>query len=312
MGTRSATVRIDDLESSVGSIEKNLEKNFQQIEKLSNDVASKLNSTESSDGEEGGDSGRSKKKSYDKQESNRFLAVKGRKLEIPSFDGSDPDGWILRAERYFALNRLTQEEKIDVSFIAFEGAALKWFQWENRRHPILRWEDLRKLLVRQFRSTAAGTLCEQFLAVKQEGTVEEFRMKFVELASPLEGIPEEVFMSQFINGLENSIKAEVRLLNPVTLEEAMELAVRIEVKNAVITKEKSLHGSRKSTSSFTSGKGVFGSTNSVNMSNSIVNSSNKTGSEFRRLSDQEVQQKRALGLCYRCDEKFSPGHRCKK
>ena len=249
MGTRSATARIEDLESSVGSIEKNqqlMEKNLEkillQLEKLSNDVtaaaSARIISSGTSDREEE-DIGKSKRKKNDKQESSRFLAVKGRKLEILSFDGSDPDGWILRAERYFSLNRLSQEEIIDVSFIAFEGAALKWFQWENRRHPISRWEDLRKLILRQFRSAAAGTLCEQFFAVKQEGTVDEFRMKFVELAAPLEGIPEEVFMSQFVNGLDNSIKAEVRLLNPVNLEEAMELATKIEAKNAIIAKEKS-------------------------------------------------------------------------
>lgn len=33
---------------------------------------------------------------------------------------------------------------------------------------------------------------------------------------------------------------------------------------------------------------------------------------MRRLSDKELQQKRAKGLCFRCDEKWSMGHRCKK
>ena len=34
--------------------------------------------------------------------------------------------------------------------------------------------------------------------------------------------------------------------------------------------------------------------------------------EVRRLSDSELQKKREKGLCYRCDEKWAPGHRCKK
>ncbi|GJS55796.1 hypothetical protein Tco_0629158 [Tanacetum coccineum] len=33
-------------------------------------------------------------------------------------------------------------------------------------------------------------------------------------------------------------------------------------------------------------------------------------SQFRRLTDSELQAKRAKGLCYRCDKKFAPGHRC--
>ena len=33
---------------------------------------------------------------------------------------------------------------------------------------------------------------------------------------------------------------------------------------------------------------------------------------FRKLSDSEWQEKREKGLCFRCDEKFTMGHRCKK
>ena len=41
--------------------------------------------------------------------------------------------------------------------------------------------------------------------------------------------------------------------------------------------------------------------------------SNETRSAgtFKRLTESEIQAKRAKGLCFRCDEKFSPGHRCK-
>lgn len=33
---------------------------------------------------------------------------------------------------------------------------------------------------------------------------------------------------------------------------------------------------------------------------------------MRRLTDKELQDKRARGLCFRCDEKWSIGHRCKR
>lgn len=38
----------------------------------------------------------------------------------------------------------------------------------------------------------------------------------------------------------------------------------------------------------------------------------KSGGEMRRLTDKELQEKRAKGLCFRCDDKWSMGHRCKK
>ncbi|KAJ9552222.1 hypothetical protein OSB04_016267 [Centaurea solstitialis] len=263
---KNANSRIDDLESNMGTIKENqraiqgfLEKLMVEMAKISkqqDEVNSRLESFQSGEYEEAAGSGGPRKRTEGMGDQNRFLAVKGRKLEIPTFDGSDPDGWILRAERYFDVNRLTQTEKIDVSFIAFEGTALEWFQWENRRHPITRWEDLRKLILRQFRSLATGALCEQFLAVKQDGSVEDFIRRFVDLVSPLEGIPEEVFLSQFINGLWGTIRAEVRLHNPVTLEEAMEVALKVEVRNDALVKEKFSTGVRKTGSAYSGSKSV--------------------------------------------------------
>lgn len=75
---------------------------------------------------------------------------KYRKLDLPQFDGTNPDGWILRAERYFAFYRLNDEEKLEAAVVGFDGDALVWYQWENRRRPIRRWEDMRKLILQKF------------------------------------------------------------------------------------------------------------------------------------------------------------------
>ena len=32
----------------------------------------------------------------------------------------------------------------------------------------------------------------------------------------------------------------------------------------------------------------------------------------RKYTDAEIERRRELGLCFKCDEKFRPGHRCKK
>lgn len=34
--------------------------------------------------------------------------------------------------------------------------------------------------------------------------------------------------------------------------------------------------------------------------------------EMRRLSEKELQEKRSKGLCFRCDGKWSVGHKCQK
>lgn len=86
---------------------------------------------------------------------------------MPLFDGNNPDGWILRAERYHQFYRLSEEDKMEAAVVALEGDALLWFQWENRWRPIQNWEEMKTMVRRKFRSTATGSLHEQWLGHKQ-------------------------------------------------------------------------------------------------------------------------------------------------
>lgn len=74
-------------------------------------------------------------------------------------------------------------------------------------------------MLRQFRSTHGGSLYEQWLATVQTTTVTEYLRKFIETASPLERISEDILLGQFLNGLKEDVKAEVRLLSPFSLEQ---------------------------------------------------------------------------------------------
>lgn len=51
---------------------------------------------------------------------------------------------------------------------------------------------------------------------------------------------------------------------------------------------------------------------SVNLSKYSQSSTNKNMGEVRRLTDKELQEKRSKGLCFRCDDKWSMGHRCRR
>ncbi|EXB36963.1 hypothetical protein L484_018339 [Morus notabilis] len=41
-----------------------------------------------------------------------------RRVEMLTFDGENPDGWVFRAERYFVMNRLSENEKLDVVVVS--------------------------------------------------------------------------------------------------------------------------------------------------------------------------------------------------
>lgn len=46
------------------------------------------------------------------------------RVEIPLFDASDPNRWMLRGEKFFDIYRLTEEEKLEVAVVSMEGNAL--------------------------------------------------------------------------------------------------------------------------------------------------------------------------------------------
>ena len=51
-----------------------------------------------------------------------------RKMELPLFDGEDALGWIVRIERYFSINGVEGDERMELVLVALEGRALNWFQ----------------------------------------------------------------------------------------------------------------------------------------------------------------------------------------
>ena len=258
---------------------------------------------------------------------------KVKKLDLPIFDGTNPDGWIFRAERYFHFYRLGDEEVLEAAVVSLDGDALLWYQWENGRRPIRNWAELKGMLLRQFRSSSTGSLQEQWLHHHQTADVLDYRRRFIELMAPLTGVPEDIALAQFLNGLKPELKAEVRVLGPLTLDHAMELAVKVEEKLKQNSAKRSpvsgfsphystpshstgtkshIANSSVVVSSVSSGSPTVSSASSPGTNMTGRASSAKPGGEFRRLSEKELQVKREKGECFRCDEKWSVGHRCKK
>ncbi|KAL4592966.1 hypothetical protein LXL04_005975 [Taraxacum kok-saghyz] len=69
---------------------------------------------------------------------------------MPVFDGQDPNGWILQAERYFAVYQLINEEKIEAAVLSLKGEALSWFRWSEKQHPIATADELKGIFLRKF------------------------------------------------------------------------------------------------------------------------------------------------------------------
>lgn len=107
----------------------------------------------------------------------------------------------------------------------------------------------------------------------------EFRRKFIEMAAPLEKIPENILMGHFVNGLKEDIKAEVRMLGLYNLEQAMDLALKVEEKNRLQVYKMGEGKTQNSVSSRTNSFNTFSTfsrTSSPYSPNTQGNTSSKT------------------------------------
>ncbi|KAA0040168.1 ty3-gypsy retrotransposon protein [Cucumis melo var. makuwa] len=212
-----------------------------------------------------------------------------------------------------------------VSVISFDGLALDWFCSQEQRNKFTDWTNLKSRLLERFRSIREGSLYGRFFAIKQTTTVEEYRNLFDRLVAPLSDLPDKVMEETFMNGLFPWIRAEVEYSEPVGLPQMMRLALKAEIRE-IIQREANLYG-------YAGGKYLYNPANS-NKPNAATNGNegrnsqttpmrtitlrNTTNGEARRkgprkrLSDAEFKAKREKGLCFKCDEKYHFGHKCKE
>lgn len=124
----------------------------------------------------------------------------------------------------------------------------------------------------------------------------------MKLSHQVQELPEDFLVGCFVGGLRDAIKYEIIAKNPNTIEEAMRLA-RVE--------EEKINNQRKEFKSTfqkpvgSSGGGGLPAKPSGGATNP------QPFSTVRRLSPQELREKRDKGLCFHYDKKYVAGHKCK-
>ncbi|XP_020693720.1 uncharacterized protein LOC110107714 [Dendrobium catenatum] len=233
-----------------------------------------------------------------------------RKLKMLIFEGENTYGWIYKVERYFAVNGLTEEEKLTTAGLCLEGKALSWFQWRDQRRPIRNWREFKDCIIERFQTDRGGDFYEQFFALTQEGSVADYREQFEHIASRVERLSDTVLEGNFMKGMKVEIRAAVKVLMPRDLGEAMKLAQLVENQRNLErgARSSSTGGTYRMPTTHLAPKG---SATGGNREATKEKTGGGSGGNFKRLTEKEMQEKRAKGLCFRCDERYTPGHRCK-
>jgi hypothetical protein len=174
-----------------------------------------------------------------------------------------------------------------------EGKALTWFQDLEASGSITSWDGFTQSLLTRFGPSILDDPMKTLTRLRQTTTVEAYKSQFEILSNQLKGLAEPYKLSCFLSGLREDIRFMVRMLNPSNLTVAFGMA-KIQEENVAAFRRSSR----------------LGSTSPRPFSNSPT-SDMKALVPIQRLSPVQMIKRRARGLCYNCDEKWGPGHKCK-
>jgi hypothetical protein len=237
-----------------------------------------------------------------------------QKMDFPRYDGkSDPLVFINRCESFFHQQRIMEEEKVWMASYNLEDNAQLWYMQVQGDEGVPTWRRFKELLNLRYGPPLRSAPLFELAECRRTGTVEEYQDRFQALlprAGPLE---EAQRVQLFTGGLLPPISNQVRLHNPQTLAVAMSLAREVEV----MEKERLL-----STPAAAPTRGVPRTLPAPGpppppsqVGRSVFPAppigaapARLEGQPIKRLSTEEQAERRRLGLCYNCNEKYSRGH----
>ncbi|CAA7062173.1 unnamed protein product [Microthlaspi erraticum] len=179
------------------------------------------------------------------------------------------------------------------------------------RDPFRDWVQFKKRLIARFNQKMEENPRMRLFALKQKGPVAEYVNEFEELTTIVTGVEEENLEHVFYLGLKPEMQEVVKMQKPKGLSALF---------STVISMEDSIfYNSQRNwstSSSSDSPKPTIQNTEQSELSKSQTqnakppwkNNGGRNYSGMLKLSPAEIAEKRRLGLCYKCPEKWSREH----
>ncbi|GKA81036.1 gag-pol polyprotein [Tanacetum coccineum] len=208
------------------------------------------------------------------------------RIEFPKFSGDDVKDWVYTKVVNISskLDGVPDERKI----------------WLASMHKV----------VKRFRVLYDDPIVE-LKNLKQTGSVQTYQEAFEALLNRVD-LPELVAVSMFMGGLKPEVGTPMRMFQATTLSETYGLARMQEATNTILKPRYNtplLPTPKQSITTYAS-KAVTTpvKSNSVGQSSGYV-TRNGVHKPYR-LTQRELEDKRAKGQCFYCDQKYAPGHKC--
>ncbi|XP_058726191.1 uncharacterized protein LOC131597514 [Vicia villosa] len=236
------------------------------------------------------------------------------KLELAVFDGTNPLEWLFQADQFFDFYHIPPEQRLPMMFFYMKGEALCWYKWMYQHHELVDWASFTKALELRFGPSTYANHQAELFKLKQTASVVEYQAVFEKLANQVVGLSPQAFLNCFISGLSSEIQSEIAIHKPVSISQAIGLAKLIESKLRDSKPKFHKPFTSQTPRSATSTPSTLTATPPPPTASPIYPKQTQFPQPnrlpIRRLSNTQLQERRTQGLCFNCDEKFVPGHKC--
>jgi hypothetical protein len=235
-----------------------------------------------------------------------------QKLDFPRFDGkSDPLIFINRCESYFHQQRIMNEEKVWMASYNLEDGAQMWYIQVQEDEGTPTWHRFKELLNLRYGPPLRSAPLFELADCRRTGTVEEYQDRFQALLPRAGPLTELQRVQLFTGGLLPPLSHAVRIHNPQTLGAAMSLARQVEQMELAKPEPAptpSRSGARALLPAPPPRLALPAPPPALTADRPGAPAARTDGRQGKRLSPAEQEERRRLGLCYNCDEKYVRGH----
>ena len=129
-----------------------------------------------------------------------------------------------KIQQYFDFHNATEEKRLQIAPLYFDGKALCWYQWRRKNTKIDSWDNFLESLQVRFGQSELEDYQGKLSKLVQVGSILEYQEAFEDLSNKVDALSESFLLSCFISGLKPNIQHEVALFQPSSLTKAMALA----------------------------------------------------------------------------------------
>ena len=213
------------------------------------------------------------------------------KIEFPRFAGDDPTEWFNRVAQFFEFQRTPEDQKVSLAYFYLD----QWWQWLNRTYKeenrTMTWTMFAEELWARFGSTDGEDFDEALSHITQSGSLWDYQREFEKLGNRVHGWTQKALVGTFMGGLKLEVADGIRMFKPKTLKEAISLAK---------TRDEQLTRQRRFARPIPQNRPLA----------TITPVNQRVAISPKRLGWEKMQKRRAQGLCFSCNERLTPGHKC--